>query len=192
MKNVLIINGHPNPESYNYALAAAYQQGAATEQANLKTINITELEFDGNLRGGYQKEQALEPDLQQAMDAIEWADHLVWFFPMWWYGYPALMKGFIDRVFLPGFAFKYQENSPFPKQLLTGKTARVVITADSPGWYNRWIMGQPVINQFKKGTLMFCGIKPVKVTYIAPIRKSTLEFRQQWLEKVKGLGTQLA
>jgi NAD(P)H dehydrogenase (quinone) len=85
---------------------------------------------------------------------------------MWWYGYPALMKGFIDRTFLPGITFQPTQGKALPKKLLKGKTARIIITADTPKWYNFLIMKSPAINQFKKGTLEFCGISPVKATYI--------------------------
>ena len=107
---------------------------------------------------------------------------------MWWYSYPAIMKGFIDRTFLPGITFDYVEGKAFPKRLLKGKTARIIITADTPRWYDRLFMGSPALNQLKKGTLEFCGIKPVKVTYISTIKSSTEEFRSKWLRKVEQLG----
>jgi putative NADPH-quinone reductase len=110
---------------------------------------------------------------------------------MWWYGYPAIMKGFVDRVFLPGIAFQPVEGKPFPRQLLKGKTARIILTSDTPRWYDWLFMKRPTIRQFKKGTLKFCGIRPVKVTYIAPIRDSDADFRQKWLKKVKALGERI-
>ena len=185
---VLVINGHPDIESYNYALSKAYQDGLNDSEAKVESINIADLDFNPNLKYGYRKISELEPDLLDAIDKIKQADHLVWVLPMWWYGMPALMKGFIDRIFLPGFFFKYQRGNPFPKKLLKGKTARLIITADTVRWYDRWFMGSPLINQFKKGTLEFCGVKPVKVTYIAPIKDSSDAFRVKWLEKVKKLG----
>ena len=185
---VLVINGHPDIESYNYALSKAYQDGLNDSEAKVELINIADLDFNPNLKYGYRKISELEPDLLDAIDKIKQADHLVWVLPMWWYGMPALMKGFIDRIFLPGFFFKYQRGNPFPKKLLKGKTARLIITADTVRWYDRWFMGSPLINQFKKGTLEFCGVKPVKVTYIAPIKDSSDAFRVKWLEKVKKLG----
>ena len=187
-KKVLVINGHPDIESYNYALSKAYQDGLNDSEAKVESINIADLDFNPNLKYGYRKISELEPDLLDAIDKIKQADHLVWVLPMWWYGMPALMKGFIDRIFLPGFFFKYQKGNPFPKKLLKGKTARLIITADTVRWYDRWFMGSPLINQFKKGTLEFCGVKPVKVTYIAPIKDSSDAFRVKWLEKVKKLG----
>lgn len=191
-KKVLVINGHPDKESFNYALSEAYLDGLSGSDSQVELLNIADLDFNPNLKYGYRKISELEPDLLIAIEKIRWADHLVWILPMWWYGMPALMKGFIDRVFLPGFFFKYQKGNPFPKKLLKGKTARLIITADTVRWYDRWFMGSPLINQFKKGTLEFCGIKPVKVTYIAPIKDSSEAFRARWLSKVKKLGMTIA
>ena len=191
-KKVLVINGHPDKESFNYALSGAYLEGLSDTNAQVDLLNIADLDFKPNLQYGYRKITELEPDLLEAIDKIKQADHLVWVLPMWWYGMPALMKGFIDRIFLPGFFFKYQKGNPFPKKLLKGKTARLIITADTVRWYDRWFMGSPLINQLKKGTLEFCGVKPVKVTYIAPIKDSTEAFRAKWLQKVKKLGMAVA
>jgi len=190
-KRVLLINGHPDKGSFNYALADAYLEGLDDTNVTIDQLNLADLKFNPNLAYGYRKISPLEPDLIDAIERIKAADHLVWVFPMWWYGIPALMKGFIDRTFLPGVFFKYQKGKPFPKQLLKGKTARLIITADTVRWYDRFFMGSPLINQFKKGTLQFVGINPVKVTYIAPIKDSTEQFRKSWLQKVKQLGRQV-
>lgn len=90
MKNILIINGHPNPDSFNYALSAAYAEGLQNAGVTTEYINIAALRFNPNLQYGYQKRTELEPDLQEAIEKIKKADHLVWFFPMWWYSYPAI------------------------------------------------------------------------------------------------------
>ncbi|MBB4119109.1 putative NADPH-quinone reductase [Mesonia hippocampi] len=191
MKQVLVINGHPDKESFNYALAEAYVKGANKTGAILSQINISELKFDPNLKFGYRKRMELEPDLIDAIDKIKKADHIVWVFPLWWYSFPALMKGFIDRVFLPGITYQPIEGKPFPKKLLKGKTAHIIITADTPKWYNFLVMKNPAINQLKKGTLQFCGVNPVKVTYIATIKNSGASFRKKWLEKIAVLGEKI-
>lgn len=188
MNNLLIINAHPDKQSYNYALFEAFYSGLDKSKWNMEVINLTDLSFKPILQYGYRQRTELEPDLVDALNKIKAAKHLVWFFPMWWYGIPALLKGFIDRTFLPGIAFEYLEGKPLPQKLWKGKTAHVFITADTPRWFDWLFMSSPAINQFKKGTLQFCGINPVKVTYIAPIRNSTEKFRNQWLERVKLLG----
>lgn len=192
MKRTVIINGHPDQQSFNHALSNAYLQGAQEASGNISQINISDLDFNPNLQYGFRQRMELEPDLTYALDKIKEADHLVWVFPMWWYGIPAIMKGFIDRVFLPGIAFAYEKKNVFPKKLLKGKTARIIVTADTPRWYDYLFMKSPALNQFKKGTLHFCGIRPVKVTYIAPIKGSSEKFRQKQLAKVQRLGLRLA
>ncbi|ASS50025.1 MAG: NADPH:quinone reductase [Candidatus Fluviicola riflensis] len=190
MKKILVINGHPNAESFNRALTDAYLLGLRKTEAEIRVLTISELKFNPSLQFGYQHRMELEPDLVQAQELILWAEHLVWIHPVWWGGLPAITKGFIDRVFLPGFGFKYRENSVWWDKLLTGKTARIITTLDQPGWYYRLAFGRPSVNQLKKSTLQFCGIKPVKVTYVGPIRLSKLEGRVQMLQKITILGEQ--
>ncbi len=191
MKKILIINGHPNKSSLCYGLAQAYKLGASGAGAEVAEINIGELKFNPNLQSGYQHRTELERDLTDAWEKIKLADHLVWIHPVWWGGLPAITKGFIDRVFLPGFAFQYRENSVWWDKLLTGKTASIITTLDQPGWYYRLMYGKPSVNQLKKSTLEFCGVKPVKVTYLGPVKSSTAENRQRWLNKVEQMGKEL-
>ncbi|KAA2224055.1 NAD(P)H-dependent oxidoreductase [Chryseobacterium sediminis] len=188
MKKIAIINGHPNKDSFNFGVAEAYRAGAVETGAEVKEIVIRDLNFNPNLQFGYQKRMELEPDLMKAWEIIQWADHLVWIHPVWWGGFPALMKGFIDRLFLPGMAYKYRENSVWWDKLLKGKTAHIITTLDQPGWYYRLFFGRPSVNQLKKSILEYCGVKPVKLTYIGIIRNSKDEQRSQWLRKVKELG----
>ena len=191
MKKILIINGHPNKDSFNFAIVAAYQRGALASRAEVKEIVISELDFNPNLKYGYQKRTDLEPDLTEAWEKIKWADHLVWVHPVWWGGLPAITKGFIDRLFLPGFVFQYKQNSVMIEKLLKSKTAHIITTLDQPSWYYRLVFGRPSVNQLKKAVLEFCGVKPVKVTYIGILRNSNDETRKKWLKKVEQLGQRL-
>ncbi|MCT4579826.1 MAG: NAD(P)H-dependent oxidoreductase [Flavobacteriales bacterium] len=188
MKNIVIINGHPDPESFCHALAQEYQKGAQSTDANCELVNLSQLAFSPILKYGYRKRTELEPDLKHTWDLILAADHLVFVYPNWWGTYPALLKGFIDRLFLPGFAFEYQERSPFPKQLLTGKTARIIVTTDTPAWYYALVYRSPGHHSMKKSILGFCGIKRVKISTFGAIRNSTSAQRKSWLSKVEQLG----
>ena len=191
MKKILISNCHPNADSFNFGIHDAYKNGAVSAGADLKEIFIRNLQFNPNLQFGYQKRTELEPDLLDAWEKIKWADHLVWIHPVWWGGLPAIAKGFIDRLFLPGFAFQYRKNSVWWDKLLAGRTAHIITTLDQPSWYYRFAFGRPSVNQLKKSTLEFCGIKPVKVTYIGPIKNSAPEMREKWLLKIKRMGENL-
>lgn len=188
MKKILIINGHPDKESFSFALSNSYKKGAEISNAKIKEINIRDLNFNPNLEFGYRKRTELEPDLIKAQVKLKWADHLVWVYPIWWSSVPAIMKGFLDRVLLPGFAFVKRDNSLFSNACFTGKTARIICTLDQPAWYYKWIYGNPSHNAIKKGTLNFIGVKKVRITTIGPIRLSKEKFRKKWLKKIEKLG----
>ena len=188
MKKILIINGHPDKESFCFALAESYKKGADSTGANCKLIDLADLDFTLNLSHGYKQITELEPDLLKIQVDILDANHIVFVYPTWWGTYPALLKGFIDRVFLPGFAFKYRDNSIFWDKLLKGKTARLIVTMDTPKWYNFLVYKNAGHNSMKKAVLKFCGVKPVKITSFAPIKLSDDKKRKRWLNEVEALG----
>lgn len=190
-KKILVINGHPNKESLCFALTAAYKEGAIRSGAEVKELVIADLKFDPNLRYGYRKRIDWEPDLVAAWEDIQWADHLVWVHPVWWGGLPAITKGFIDRVFLPGYAFKYREGSVWWDKLLKGKTAHIITTLDQPGIYYRLAFGRPSVNQLRRSVLQFCGITPVKVSYIGIVKTADEKRRKHWLKTVEEMGSRL-
>lgn len=187
-RKILIINGHPDEESFNFGLSKAYCKAALAAGADVKIIEIRALSFNPNLQYGYRKRTELEPDLIEAQKSIMWAEHLVWIYPVWWGSVPAIMKGFIDRVFLPGFAFQKKENSVWWDKYLGGKTARLICTLDQPAWYYKWVYGSPSHKAMKKLTMQFVGVKKVKITTIGPLRLSKESYREKWLTKVENLG----
>lgn len=190
-RKILIINGHPHKDSFNFGLAAAYKKGAQSAGAQVQEVVIADLAFNPNLQFGYQKRMVLEPDLLDAWEKIQWAEHLVWVHPVWWGGLPAITKGFIDRLFLPGMAFQYRENTVWWDRLLKGKTAHIITTLDQPSWYYWFVYGRPSVNQLKKQTLAFCGVKPIKVTYMGVVKDSTPHARNKWLQQAESLGQRL-
>jgi NAD(P)H dehydrogenase (quinone) len=188
MKNILIINGHPDKESYCFALAESYKKGAEKSGAKCKVISLIDLKFNPILTFGYRKISELETDLIQAQKDILEANHLVFVYPNWWSTYPALLKGFIDRIFLPNFAFKYHEKGPFWDKLLNGKSAQLIVTSDTPNWYYWLINRRPGHNSMKIGILEFSGIKPVKIKTVGPVKSSNDSKRKQWLKEAEELG----
>ncbi len=186
---ILLILGHPNSTSFGNALLESYATGAKNNQAELEILRLGDLTFDP-ISQGYGVEMPLEPDLRMAQQKIAWADHLVWVYPTWWGDSPALLKGFIDRTFMPGFAFKYHKDSVWWDRLLKGKSARIITTMDAPGWWHYLMHFAPGINALKRATLHFSGVNPVKTTIIGNIRTSSLPQRQKWLERIQKLGFQ--
>lgn len=196
MKKILVILGHPRGESFNGALAQAYLEGASEAGAEVRQLKLGDLSFDPNLhvgsgaRFGEAKAQPLEPDLLRAQADIAWAEHLVFVYPSWWGTLPALLKGFIDRSFTPSFAFKYHQGKTLPEQLLKGKTAHLVVTMDTPSWWNRWVYRWGGHNTMRHAILGFCGIRQVRITDLDQMRNSTPEKRSRWLEQVGKLARQ--
>lgn len=188
MKKILVILGHPDKNSFNGAIARTYIKSAKQAGHQVESAYLGELKFDPILHKGYKEIQKLEPDLLKMQEKIQWADHLVFIFPTWWYNYPAILKGFIDRAILPGFAFKYKDNSllPLPARYLKGKTARLITTVDGSVLFYK-LFGHPGLKSLKYGVLFFIGVQPVKTLILGSIKNSSKTKRKKWLKKINKL-----
>ena len=186
-KRVLIILGHPSTDSFCGAIATCYFEAATQAGREVRIVQLGALNFDPVLHEGYNQIQTLEQDLLDAQADIMWAEHLVFVFPLWWGGVPALLKGFIDRTFLPGFAFKYRQGKVFPDKLLKGRTAHLLVAMDTAPWYYKWVYWMPGLHQMRKHTLAFCGIKPLTTLMFGPVLTSTTTQRQRWLQQAMAL-----
>ncbi|WP_317203418.1 NAD(P)H-dependent oxidoreductase [Janthinobacterium sp.] len=184
-KRILVVLGHPSNDSFCGAIGDAYLAAAALAGHEVRQLRLGGLDFDPILRHGYSVVQPLEADLLEAQALIQWAEHLCFVYPIWWGGVPALLKGFLDRSFLPGFAFKYKAGAAFPEQLLKGRSAQMLVTMDTPPWYFKWVYRMPGVRQMRTTTLEFCGIKPVRTAAFGPILGSTEKQRAAWLERVR-------
>jgi len=183
-----VILGHPQRDSFCGALADAYAEGARDAGHEVRFLALGEMDFDPIRRTGYGEAPPLEPDLVRAQEDIAWCEHMAWAYPNWWGTMPALMKGFIDRVILPGFAFQYREGKLLWDKLLTGRSARLIVTMDTPKAWYRWVVGRPGHNQMRTSVLGFCGVKPVKTSQFGVVKKSTPEKRAKWLAEARRLG----
>ncbi|MWV46081.1 flavodoxin family protein [Paenibacillus sp. HJL G12] len=188
MKKIAVIIGHSDSQSYCHALAQAYIRGAERTGASVRILDLAAMEFSPILQYGYRKRTELEPDLVSARETLLWADHLVWVYPTWWGTMPAILKGFIDRVFLPGFAFTSAPDSLISKKLLKGKTARLFVTMDSPSWYYRFVLRRAGHTIMKRGILQFSGITPVRINEVNTVKMLSAEKRNRLLEKAEAMG----
>jgi NAD(P)H dehydrogenase (quinone) len=191
-KRVLIILGHPRADSLSAAMAEQYRLGALASQAEVRVLALAQLAFDPLLRPDDVDAQPLEADLQAAQEAIRWARHLVFVYPIWWGAMPALLKGFIDRVFLSGFAYRYRNNSAWWDRLLAGRSARLITLMDTPPWYFRWVYRMPGHHQMKRTILEFSGIRPVRISSFGAVRQASAGRREHWLRQAFRLGRRLA
>ena len=188
MENILVILGHPDYNSLNGSIFNQYIKGAKESGFNVRTLKLGNLKFDPILHNGYKKIQELETDLQKAQNDLKWAQHIVFIFPTWWGAPPALLKGFLERAILPGFAFKYKQDSMLWHKYFKGKTSRLIITMDGPKFFYKYFVGSPGTKMMEKGILNFIGVKKVKKTILSRIRFKDKNKIKKHLNKIYMLG----
>lgn len=189
---ILVINAHPSQKSFTGAIADSYVAGAREAGASVEILNLHELKFDPILHNAYREVVALEPDLVRAQKLISDCRRLVICYPQWWGSGPALLKGFIDRTFLPGFAFHYRANSALWDKLLAGRSAELWMLSDSPRFWFVFMYWNSPIKWLKSATLEFCGFKPVKVNIVDRVRSLSLEQRKKALRRAHAAGVRAA
>ena len=187
-KKIFILLGHPDIETFTGELAGIYEAGAREAGHKVRRVNLGDVAFDPILHRGYKVIQDLEPGLHEIQSNIKWADHFVIFYPNWWNTMPALLKGFFDRAWLPGFAFNFDKESRQLIQRLKGKTAHVVILAGSNSGFGTWWKYGDYSNEIKRGILEFAGFSPVRVSCFGPAEHVLEEVREKWKKEVRYLG----
>lgn len=183
MKKILVLDTHPSANSFGASLAQEYAVSAEESGASVEIVSLRDLSIDWcrDPRG-----YPVELEVARLQSMIHEAQHLVFVFPVYWGLYPALLKGFIDRVLLPGFAYEYQEGShSLPKKLLTGRTARLIYTMDSPGWFHRFFYGSPAEKALVRATLWFTGVKTTGRDALCITRTTTLPQREAFISRVR-------
>jgi putative NADPH-quinone reductase len=188
-KRIAIIQGHPSPEPKHlgHALADAYAESARAAGHEVRRVDVAQLEFPLLRTADEWKSGALPEGLRDAQAAIAWANHLVVIFPLWTGTMPALLKGFLEHIVRPGFAFRPRPNGGGLAPALTGKSARVIVTMGMPALFFRWTYHSNAVRGLKRSILGFCGIKPIAMTYIGSV--DTKSFNgAKWLETMRQLG----
>lgn len=194
-RRVLIIVGHPDPsgERLCRALAAAYALGAERAGHTVRTIDLASLDFP-LLRTMEQFEHGALPEgLVDAAEAVVWAHHLVFVFPLWLGTMPALLKAFLEQVMRPGTAFAYAEKGDgFARALLRGRSARLVVTMGMPGpVYRLWFLDHGLA-AMRRGILNFVGIRPVRETIFGMVTNASDARRARWIRHMESLGESAA
>lgn len=190
MKNILVINANPKTNSLTKSLTKQYCK-TVENRHNVKVIHVGDLQFELDLHEGYGAIQELEPDLIDAQKLISWAQHIVIISPVWWGTVPAKFKGLIDRTFLPGFAFKYEEGQSIPDKLLKGKTSEIIVMLDTPVLWYKYFQGNVIYKHLKKTILDFAGIKNRRTTYFGPVIDANEKQVAGWHKKVNQLANSI-
>lgn len=189
-QRIVLIQGHPDASASHlcHALTKAYAEGAWSEGHELRQVDVARLDFP-LLRSQHEWEHSRLPAaLQAAQDDIAWAQHIVLFFPLWLGDMPALLKGFLEQVARPGFAFKSGSGNPFGHKGLTGRSARVVVTMGMPALLYRWYFRAHSLKSLERNVLGFIGIAPVNETLIGMVDKLDEAGVRKCLGKMRVLG----
>ncbi len=183
----LIVLDHPWDRSFCHALKNALVDGLHEAGHHADVIDLHADAFDPVMHreelAGYTRGLVLDPLVTRYQDRIRQARHLVFVFPLWWEVTPAMLKGWLDKVLLPGFAFREADAAP----LLTHLVSATAITT----------MGAPEItyNSVERallyGTMRFCGVRHTHYINFLDVGNSTLEQRARWLEEVREYGRTL-
>jgi NAD(P)H dehydrogenase (quinone) len=184
----LVIYAHPNPASLNNAIKETAIE-TLSQQGEVRVHDLYALKFQPVLSGddfGYYAQGTVAPEIAPLQTDIAWADQIVVIFPTYWAGMPAILKGYLDRVFTYGFAYRLGADGL--EQPLAGKKVFVFQTTGSPAA----VLG-PQIDAFKliagAGIFGFIGWETVAHRIFDGVSSSTPEQRAAWLAEVKEILT---
>ena len=189
-KNVLIVQGHPDasPQRFCRHFAEAYTESAIAAGHTVENIDIASLDFPLlRTKADYENGQT-PPGLRRARQLLADADHIVLIFPLWLGDLPALVKGFLEQILRPGFAYRGNMDDGKFQKLLKGKSARIVVTMGMPAVIYRVYFGAHGLKNLRRNILGFCGVGPIRETLIGLIEQKNPKSRQKWLARAQALG----
>ncbi len=189
-KRILLIQGHPDSSTPHlcHALEESYAKGAAAAGHEVKRVDVGKLDFP-LLRSQEEWEHgALPRGLAEAQSAISWAEHIVFLFPLWMGDMPAVLKGFLEQVARPGFAFLPGGKNPMGQKALRGRSARIGVTMGMPAFVYRWFFFAHAIKLLQRNILGFVGIHPVRHTVIGMVGSLDMQAAQKWLDRLQQMG----
>ena len=183
----LVIIAHPLKESFNHAIAARLATRLEAANYTVHIHDLYEQAFDPVLTGEEMKRKfSLDAGIQTHYERLESSDLLIFIHPDWWGSPPAILKGWIDRVFSPGIAYDYEGAEFMVKDkipLLTDKKAGVFITSNQEEFDGSL---RNLRDFWLRQVLQFCGIKDPLCEIFYDIRHSSFSQRQKWLDQIDG------
>jgi putative NADPH-quinone reductase len=187
MTRIAIVVGHGRANTYCEALGEAYRSGAEAAGHETKLFVTAAMAFDPILREAYVRVQPREPDLDEAYQAFQSSDHLVFIFPLWLGDMPAILKGFLERLLQPELV-EPAKTGKFVK-VLRGKSARIIVTMGMPAFVYRWWFGAHAVKLLKRNILGFMGVSSMRTTIHGNIEGVGAKTRRQWLEEARRMGS---
>ena len=157
-----VVYAHPAADSYQASLHRRVVQVLKARGDDVVDFDLYEMKFDPAMQSdewrGHSDLSPTPADLQVYVDALKWAEACVFCFPTWWSGMPAVLKGYFDRVWRPGVAFKVPQDGGLIEPALQNiRRMGVVTTCGSPWWYTRLYMQDPGRKVLLRGLKTMCG-----------------------------------
>jgi NAD(P)H dehydrogenase (quinone) len=158
----LVIYCHPNPKSFNAAVRDTVLEGL--KQNGHETV-LVDLYADGfnpvlslTDREEYHTPGINEIRIADQLEKLRWCDALIFVYPTWWYGPPAMLKGWLDRVWVPHATFAMPEgNQPIRGLLKNITSVTAISTLGSPWWWWKMGMGEPGRRILLRGLPVLCA-----------------------------------
>ncbi len=188
-KCIAIIQGHPDATGphFCHVLARAYEEGAAKAGHEIGVIDVGQLDFPLiRSRRQFDSEEP-PPAIRAVQEQIRWAEHLLIVYPLWLGTLPALLKGFFEQTFRYGFALG-THGKGFSQKLLTGRSARIVVTMGMPALAYRALFRAHGLKSLESGILGLSGIRPIRSTLIGMVENRSADYRRRKLDQMRELG----
>lgn len=186
---VLIVLNHPYDGSYSYAIADRIIKRLTLDEHEVDFLHLDKEDFNPIMNSSdlrvYSKSQYADPKVGDYQKRIEEADHLVFVFPVWWELMPALLKGFVDKVFTKGWAYDVKHRIIVVRLLKNIRSVTVITTMNTPKWAYWLFFGNAIKKSFINGTLKKISTANVKWINLSPVSHVTREKRESWLYSIE-------
>ncbi len=189
--HILLVLAHPLPESFAASVARTAQEALEASGHTVDLLDLYAEDFDPRLskaeRSGYFDVPYDTSAVAGILVRLQAADGLVLVFPQWWFNFPAILKGFFDRIFAPGVAFTHDAaGGRIVPQLTNIRLLYALTTTGSPWWLVHFYMGNPVRRLLKRGIANFCSKKLVfRMLSLHDMDRTTDARRRAHLEHIR-------
>ncbi len=185
----LIIYAHPNENSLNHQLLNTVVETLQSRNQEIVVRDLYTLDFDpvlslADMQG--QRMGKVSDDIKTEQEYITWAEQITFIYPIWWTGLPAMMKGYIDRIFSYGFAYRYDQG--IQKGLLTGKKTVIINThGKSHEEYEQMGMDKALTLTSDKGIFIYSGLEIIRHLFFDKADRATSENLEIWKNRIRNL-----
>ncbi|MFZ4071877.1 MAG: NAD(P)H-dependent oxidoreductase [Caulobacterales bacterium] len=188
LANVCVLQGHPHPNGAHFchALADAYSEGANAARHDVSRFDLGAI--DAPIL--HDPKDFLTPApaaVQEVQQAVLKATHIVVVYPLWLGTMPATVKAFFEQFARAEFAIGHSDKG-WPRRMLKGRSARVIVTMGMPAEAYRLVFGAHGVRGFESAILGMAGFAPIHETFIGGIEGQSAAEREKWLKKMRDHG----